>query len=424
MNQETKGKNASPPICQEPPVRDWWHEDATHRVILERYQNFTSDSNHLSQTSGILKFKNKKIFNRFIMKNKFLFASVILTLFIILFLSIASAAANSCNPTIKLTSQDPNPAVPNEYIKVVFEVSNLGECNGYAVRLNPEYPFSLDSNSSAVQTIETNPYAPGYRNVWTIPYKIRIDSAALDGDYNLKLQYHEKSSETFDTYAEKNFNVTIKDSRTNFDAVIQEISGSDISIAIANTGKYVANSVVVRIPEQESFRVTGTDGQMVGNLASGDYTVVGFAVSSTKAISRNSTRANPATTPAISNNPVSNKLRFDIYYTDNIGERRIVNMELLLNMGNSTAFASGNFAGRRTSQTTSHWYSSWIMWIVTLAVLAGLYAAYRKYPKQFKDFLNKIKSKIKISKEEEAIAQDIHKIPDWVRNAKEKEKKK
>ena len=47
--------------CQEPPVKDWWHDNATLRVVLEHAQNSTSDSNHLSQTSGILTFKKPKL---------------------------------------------------------------------------------------------------------------------------------------------------------------------------------------------------------------------------------------------------------------------------------------------------------------------------------------------------------------------------
>ncbi len=46
--------------CQEPPVNDWWHEDATLRVVLEHTQNSTSVSNHSSKTSGILMFKKKR----------------------------------------------------------------------------------------------------------------------------------------------------------------------------------------------------------------------------------------------------------------------------------------------------------------------------------------------------------------------------
>ena len=47
-------------LCQEPPVKDWWHDNATLHVVLEHAQNSTSDSNHSSQTSGILTFEDKK----------------------------------------------------------------------------------------------------------------------------------------------------------------------------------------------------------------------------------------------------------------------------------------------------------------------------------------------------------------------------
>ncbi len=46
--------------CQEPPVKDRWHDNATLHVVLEHYQNSTSNSNHKSKTCGILKFKKIK----------------------------------------------------------------------------------------------------------------------------------------------------------------------------------------------------------------------------------------------------------------------------------------------------------------------------------------------------------------------------
>jgi len=45
-------------LCQEPPVTDWWHGNATLRVVLEHCQNSTGYLNHSSQTSGILKFES------------------------------------------------------------------------------------------------------------------------------------------------------------------------------------------------------------------------------------------------------------------------------------------------------------------------------------------------------------------------------
>jgi len=346
------------------------------------------------------------------MKKKFLLSSlVILSLIIILSLSVVHAESNPCNPTIQLVSQDPNPAVPNDYVKVLFEVSDLGNCEGYALKLEQEYPFSLDSNSTGVQTIQTNPFASDYKSVWTIPYKIRIDGDAFDGDYTLKLKYHEGGNENFDSYVQSGFNLSIKDSRTSFDAVIQESSGNDVSIAIANIGKYTANSVVVRIPEQESFVATGTDGQMVGNLESGDYTIVGFTVSQ-KMSSRNMTRGAVPSNPETPNS----KLKFDIYYTDNIGERRVANMELPLNIGNSSVGLNGFTRNSKTSSTS--WFSSWVTWVIVIIIIILGYIFYKKNPEKLKNLSDKIKHLIHKNDKNKNLT------PNWVSNAKKKEKGK
>jgi len=327
---------------------------------------------------------------------------------ILLAIGFISAETNSCDPTIKLVSQDPNPAIPNDYVKVIFEITDLGNCNGFSVKLNPEYPFSLDSNDSLIQTIESIPFTPDGRTVWMVSYKLRIDSAAFDGDYNLKLQYHSGISQNFIYYAENKFNVSIEDSRTQFDAVIQETSGSQVSIAIANIGKYAANSVVVRIPEQDSFTTTGTDGQMVGNLESGDYTLVGFAISSKRAFSQNMTRTRPPTDSTTQNlTQQKTMLKFDVYYTDNLGKRRVENMELPLNLGNSS-MALGSFP--RTSSTKTSFFSKWYFWVIMVALLILIYYFYRN-PDKLKETLEKLKpGKSKKSQG--------HEIPDWVKNSK------
>jgi len=35
-------------ICQEPPVKDWWHGDATLRVVLEHLKNEVFDDSQSS----------------------------------------------------------------------------------------------------------------------------------------------------------------------------------------------------------------------------------------------------------------------------------------------------------------------------------------------------------------------------------------
>jgi hypothetical protein len=363
------------------------------------------------------------------MKNKLLIAIAMISMAAILFMtlisnvSLAAAAVAACNPDIKLVNQDPNPAVPGEYVKVLFEVSGLGntECNGFAVKLMPEYPFSLDPNyNNTIQSLEGSTYLDySTKTTWMISYKLRIADDALDGDYPLKVRYHIGSSEDFETlpYAEKSFDIAIEDSRTNFDAVIQETSGSDVSIAIANTGKYTANSVVVRIPEQAYFKVKGTDGQMVGNLISGDYTIVGFSISPKATGFPNISKGSmPNNFQNISKGTPDNlkeptKLKVDLYYTDSLGERRIVNMELPLNL--ALNLSSNGYSALKKSTGNNSLLSKWYAWVILIVIILVLFGFYNK-------FRGRIKSKFFGLHKKYA----SDKTPDWVRNAKEKEKNK
>jgi len=307
------------------------------------------------------------------MKNKLFILIMFLTTVLFISLKFISADTYSCSPTMKLVSQDPNPAIPDSYVKLVFEVSNLYNCNGYSVKLNPDYPFSLDPNSNPIQTIGGTPSLVGYTSDWMVPYKIRIAKDALEGDYELKLFYHEGSSSDFSTLATENdFNISIMDVQTSFAAVLQDVSGMQVSIGIVNTGKNTANSLIVSIPPQDNFRTTGTNEQIVGNLAAGDYSIVTFSL--TPAFSRNSTR--------VGNNSANNQLlKVKMDYTDGIGERRNVTQEIplnnLLSSGNLTLTGVTGFTRRNTSSGISKW---WYAIIIVLAIVVTflIYKGYHK----------------------------------------------
>jgi hypothetical protein len=324
--------------------------------------------------------------------------AIFLSLFAVASVSAASASSDTCVLNVTLVNQDPYPAVPGEYVKLVFQVSNAytDACNGAKFQLVPVYPFSLDQNDSW-RVLDKSVTVGGYNKDWMIAYKVRVDKDAINGDNQISARYGSISSD-LSSYIVSDFDVSIEDSRTNFDAVIQEVSGSDVSIAIANTGKYAANSVIVRIPQQDNFRATGTDGQMVGNLDSGDYTIVSFSLAN--AMPRNATR--DSTTRQNFQN-MQNNLKFDISYTDALGVRRTVNMELPVSLAtNSTGF--GNFAGRN-GRTTSSTKTTWYYWVILLAVFVALYF-HRKNSK------NKSSS----SKTDST--------PDWIKNDKKKERKR
>jgi hypothetical protein len=337
----------------------------------------------------------------------FLFVSVIV-------LNFVSAVEINLNATgapmqFRLLKYEPYPVNPGEYFDFWVSAQYIGSSGVYGSRfeLITDYPFSLDSNESAVQDfgIIDSPAI-------LVHYKIKVDKDAVEGTNQLKLNYN-----VGDIIYTQTFNIEVENSQTAFDAVIQDVSGSDVSIAIANVGKYAANAVIVKIPTQDSFTSsTDVSGQMVGNLAAGDYSVVGFSLSQ-KMTQIGSQSSSTTGFQFSSMNTSSSTLKFDIYYTDNIGVRRVANMELPLSLTNSNisamtgSFPGRSFPGRRTT-------SSWSVWYTVLIIIAVLgitfFILLKKFPKQIKIIFDKIKTKFKNKKQ----SQTDNKIPDWIKNSK------
>lgn len=313
---------------------------------------------------------------------------------------ISASSTETCSPQISIINQNPYPAVPGEYVDVVFEVSGVStsECSeGASFQLISAYPFSFDGNLST-KTITGNTWTGDYNSNWVIPFTLRVDEDAFDGDNQIEVKY--SSSKFGDSYSSKKFNISIEDSRTSFDAVIQDYSSSEVSIALANVGKYTANSVVVRIPKQENFEISGTDGQMVGNLDSGDYTIVGFTVTQKMTATGDPTQGLDI--------QKSKDLAIDIYYTDNIGERRVINLQLPLTIStNSSMIGMGNgFNGLRNNR--SPWYSSWILWVAVALLAVGVYYGFKK------GFFETLRNKFSKNRKSGSSG----KIPEWANNAK------
>lgn len=193
---------------------------------------------------------------------------------------------------------EPYPVNPGEYFTLWIKAENTGSSftKDATFELVPEYPFSFDSAEEAVKK-----YGGLGAEPVVLKYKIRVDKDAVEGTNEIRLEYNTDGG---DSRIFEEFEIEIDDAQTDFDLVIQEVEDNTVTVAIANIGKNVADSVIVRVPKQEYFEAIGTSGQMVGNLEDGDYTLVSFEI-------RNTQRS-----------PESALLQFQVSYTDNIGERR------------------------------------------------------------------------------------------------------
>ena len=267
---------------------------------------------------------------------------------------------------------EPYPVNPGEYFTLWIKAETIGsELTENAVfELIPKYPFSLDPSEDTIREYGKLPIEESV----ILEYKVRVDEDAVDGTNEIELRYNANGKA--DAWVYETFDIEVADAQTDFDLVIQEVSDSEVSIAIANTGKNVAYSIIVRIPEQESFEAVGTNGQMVGNLEDGDYTLVGFEIARKSRTS-------------------GKRLKVQIDYTDTIGERRSLIKELPFNMGTNSMISNTNrtlpegmtreemFAQRRAMiQSHQSTYQQWWFWAIIIVVLAAGWKGYKIYKKK------------------------------------------
>jgi hypothetical protein len=339
-----------------------------------------------------------------------LFSLLFLTLLIIS--SVSALEINrtySTSSTIQVTSlkYEPSPVNPGDYFDIWISVKFLkNPDSNVQFELLQTYPFSVDPNQSATKT-----YSTPVSSSILLNYKVRVDKNAVEDTNTLTLAYLFGG-----TYYTADFPIQIEDAQTNFDAVIQDATSSEVSIAIANTGKNTANSVIVKIPSQDNFVATGTDGQMVGNLDSGDYSIVSFELSKKMSQQIPSTTKNTKTgTQGMSSSQAEN-LSFDIYYTDNIGVRRTVNMQLPVTISNTNMSAIGGFGGMRGRTSYALWY---VLLVIVIVLIIVFFILYKKFPEKTKNFLKKLNPKN--WKKKETVKNEI---PDWIKKTKDKEKNK
>ncbi|MBS3175310.1 hypothetical protein J4440_05495 [Candidatus Woesearchaeota archaeon] len=212
----------------------------------------------------------------------------------------------SSSPVFKIKDirQEPFPANPGETVNLYFRVDNVG---GQALdpkfNLILDYPFSLDPSSYEDSDFTSIPSGEKI----TLNYKVRVDKNAFPGDYEVGFKAFVNSNLYYDYY----FDIIVEDVTTDFDVALQEISNDGIAIALSNTGKNIANSITVKLKDQEDFDLIGANSYIIGNLNNGDYTIL-----------------NVLAVPKEERNSDKLKLNLAIDYTDIVGNRRTLNKEV------------------------------------------------------------------------------------------------
>jgi len=274
---------------------------------------------------------------------KVLIVLLLLTLSLVGFVS-----AGSCSLQLSLLSQDPYPAVPGEYVKLVLQVSGAENpsCGEMVFTLPEQYPISFDSNSSPEVRVQGGTFVYDYQNALLIPYRVRVDENAIDGDNPLKIYYKLDSVSNNSVLLSNSITLNVKNVKTNFEAYVKnfDFTTNILTIQILNSGKSNIDALTIEIPEQKNVTVKGSNRNIVGSLDANEYTTTDFEVT-----------------------PVESDMLLNLFYTDKIGVRRHTNTTI--------HFDPTYFEGRKSQQKSS---STWI-WVLVIIVLVVVYIFYRRY---------------------------------------------
>jgi len=230
-----------------------------------------------------------------------------------IFLLLATTVSAVCSLNVNLINQDPYPAIPGEYVKVVFQLTGVEDpdCKGAIFDLDLDYPFSSDGPTKRILTGPT--YAHNYSGAWIIPYKLRVDKDALEGANKLKVKYRSGADTASDFYIKKSFDIEVEDTRTDFEVYVKDYDEDTrtMTFEILNIGDNDVEALTIEIPEQDALTVEGSSVVIVGSLDSNEDTTFDFKVT-----------------------PKKSYIKLKIFYTDAINERRSLEKSVYFNPKN------------------------------------------------------------------------------------------
>ncbi len=258
-------------------------------------------------------------------------------------LSIAFVKAESCSVGVNLINQDPYPAMPGEYVRVVFQLTGIEnpECGDIGFSIMEEFPFSLDPEAEKEITLRGGTYAGREFNSYLIiPYKIRIHEDALEGNNSLKVAYYTGKNNSRTNSIIKDFEITIEDVRTDFELSIKDydVKTHTLTLEILNIGEDDAEALTVEVPKQENIEIKGSSRSILGSLDSKEDSTFTF-----EAV------------------PQNGEIKVNVLYTDEINIRRILEKTM--------TFDSLYFEGRKRDEVAPKPASFYVAIILVIFII-------------------------------------------------------
>ncbi len=271
----------------------------------------------------------------------------VILVILLLFTMSLTLAETACDLDIKLLNQDPYPAVPGDYVKLVFQVDGLDSpnCNDMTFELLSDYPIEFNPGEDGFRTFKKVDYIKDYETSLLIPYEIRIDEDALDGVNPIEVRVQSKN----DAPITKTFNIKIKDVRADFEIYVKDYNYNmnEMTIEVLNIGDSDIEALTMEIPKQDSIEVKGSNRVVVGDLDSNEYTSADFeTILST------------------------GKFKVNLIYSDAINTRRRVEKTVV--------FDSSYFTNRKANEKTTSMQTYLLLVAVLLLLIYWIFKKIKK----------------------------------------------
>lgn len=275
-------------------------------------------------------------------------------LVLLLLFTISFVAAEACDLQVSLLNQDPYPAVPGDYVKLVFQISGVEnpECGDVIFQLSPNYPIEFDPGQSNKVTVTSGTYTKDHSSFLMAPYTVRVDSDALDGDNTIEVSFANSKNSIVPSFQSKQFNLNVENVKADFEVFVKDYDSTtkQITFQILNTAKNDIYTLTTEVPQQSNIEVKGSNINVVGDLDSNDYTTTTFEAT-----------------------PKDGQITLDLTYTDAINARRTITK--------TVSYDSSYFQGRVADQKTTP-IAAIITWIVVIGLVAWFFI--RRYQKKKK----------------------------------------
>lgn len=191
------------------------------------------------------------------------------------FLLSGLVAAEGCVLDVSLINQDPYPANPGEYVKVLFQINGLAnpDCGVVTFQVKEEFPFTIKPGTENPVEVRSGTYSRKYSSFYNAPYEILVDKDAVDGDHSIEISY------TTDTVEKlKEFDINVEDTQVDFEIYVKNYDPltKTLTFEMLNIGDNDIEALSLEIPKQTNIAIKGANRKVIGDLDSNEYTTADF----------------------------------------------------------------------------------------------------------------------------------------------------